>query len=319
MADKTPGPTSKERIERERKKKLSVLKLSAQDLTKGVDEVGSEEVDSLIARSTEIDIAKVDITLFSIFEFQGFDPFAIIRKLIFLKNHYGLSEDDLKVDIMYMIAANIYMGNLSGKALSRRSSEGREVNDELVERYQIQIGSTGTGLPSDIITYPRVAGSFPVISCKMATRLPSKDFIGKPFNSKAVPRFMRVNAFASFCPPELELKTRCFLLKACAAYSCDQSIVFLEGEEKKKKKKPDEIKIDPALVAADQWTYIWAASEGPVPPLLARKKLHTELNLISLYDVLLPVVNNYDVIVKDETGEPSKKEYEEDITKFISD
>jgi len=72
------------------------------------------------------------------------------------------------------------------------------------------------------------------------------------------------------------------------------------------------------MVAADQWTYIWAASEGPVPPLSARKKLHTEFNTIGLYKTLLPVVTNYDKIVGDTTGEPTQSEYELDITNFIS-
>lgn len=308
----------KPEFDRARKKQLSVLKLSQTDLVKAMDAVTKEQVSDLVKQSVEIDVAMFDMNIFSIFEFQGFDPYAVMRKLIMLKQHYKLSDEDLKVDILYMIAANIYMGNLSGKALARRGTEGRTMIDDLQDRYKLELGSTGTGKPSDVLTIPRISAAFPMVSCKMAERLPTKDHIGEAFMSVPVPRFMRVNAFASFCPQEMALRTRLFLLKAAAAYSCDQSIVFSKGQQKKDKKKPDEIKVDPALIAADQWTFIWAASEGPVPPLDARRQLHVIMNTVSLYDRLRPVVVNYDKIVKDTTLIPTKEEYEKDISAFIS-
>jgi hypothetical protein len=304
--------------DRERKKKMSVLKMSSQDVAKGVDAVEKGEIEALVKQSVEVDMGKVDIALFLIFEFQGFDPYAIMRKLIFFKNTYGLTDEDLKVDILYMIAANIYMGNLSGKALSRRGTDGREMVDELTSRYQIQAGTTGTGIASEIITFPRVAGSFPIITARMAQRLPTKDMVGQPFQSTAVPKFMRVNAFASFCPPQMLMRTRLFLLKASAAYSCDQSIVFQEGKNKKAKNKSEVVKVEPPLIAGDQWTYLWAASEGPVPPLYARSLLHAELNTISLHGTLWDIVTNYNKIVNDVTPLPNKTEYEQDITDFIA-
>jgi len=209
MADPTPGPTSAERMDRERKKKLSVLKMSAKDMTEGMEKIKTAEIDALIQQSVEIDIMQVDILMFSIFEFQGFDPFAIIKKLIFLKNQYGLTDEDLKVDIMYMIAANIYMGNLSGKALARRSNEGREVNDELVARYQIQVGTTGTGIPSDVITYPRVSGSFPVVSCRMARRLPTKDFCWQALHVSPSSQIHEDQCLCHILPTCIETENSC--------------------------------------------------------------------------------------------------------------
>jgi hypothetical protein len=304
--------------DRSRKKNMSVLKLSPKDLSLEMNKISDETVTNLLTHTQEVDIGKQDLTIFMVFEFQGFDPFAIIKKLIALKNHYGLTDEDLKVDIMYMIAANIYMGNLSGKSLIRRGQEGRDIVDELAARYQVRAGTTGTGLPSDVITFPRVAGSFPVLSCNMANRLPTKDMVGQPFKSVPVPKFMRMNVFSTFCPPALNMRTRLFLLKSCAAYSCDQSIVFLKGEMRKQKKSSDESKIDPKTIAADQWTYIWATSEGPVPPLPARRRFHAHINTSGLYKELLPVVENYNVVMDDPTAVPTQKEYEEDISEFIS-
>jgi len=315
VATAAGGPVD---TKRERKRQLSVLKLSPQDLTKKMNDLKKEDLDELIKQSQEVELTSGLIAMFAIFEFQGFDPYAIIRKLVILKNEYGLTNDDLKEDIMYMIAANIYMGNLSGKTLSRRSQEGRDVIDELCQRYQVRVGTTGTGLSSDTITIPRVAGSFPVLSCKMAERLPTKDMVGQPFLSMPVPKFMRVNVFATFCPTQMRMRTRLFLLKACAAYSCDQSVVFQVGEMKKKKVPATDQKVDPKMVAADQWTFLWATSEGPVPPIYARRDFHTKMNTVGLYETLRPVVENYNTIMDDPTGIPSKAEYEADITDFIT-
>jgi len=304
--------------ERQRKKAMSVLKLTPQDLTIKMNGLGKDRIDEIMTVSQEVTIDDQIILMFSIFEFQGFDPYAIIRKLVALKDEYGLTLDDLKEDILYMIAANIYMGNLSGKALARRNQDGRDLIKELSDRYQVMTGSTGTGMSSDTITFPRVAGSFPVLTCKMANKLPTKDMVGQPFKSVAVPKFMRVNVFATFCPPQMKMRTRLFFMKACAAYSCDQSIVFLVGDMKKKKIPSADQKLDPKGVAADQWTYLWATSEGPVPPMPARRQMHTLFNTISLYDTLKPVVENYNTLMDDPTGLPSKSEFEDDMTHFMT-
>lgn len=304
--------------DRQRKVQLSVLKVDPKQLASEVEKISSKLVSALIKSSVEVDVQAYNISIFSIFEFQGFDPYAILRKLIFFRDHYKLSEGDLLTDIMYMIAANIYMGNLSGKALARRSQTGRDVVDELVTRYQIQPGTTGTGLASDQITFPRVAGSFPVLTCKLAERLPTKDMIGKPFKSLKVPKFMRVNAFATFCPPQMAMRTRLFFLKACAAYSCDQSITFLEGQNKKQKDKNRMVSVEPTQIAGNQWTFIWAASEGSMPPLANRSELHIALNTAACYDDLVPIVANYNKIMSDPTAVPTKVEFEQDLTNFVT-
>jgi len=312
------GSDAKERVIAGQKRQLVVLKMKSEELVKSMADLGESAIQALVAKTVEVQVTTINLSMFAIFEFQGFDPDAIIRKLLVLKNHYGFSDDDLKQDIMYMIAANIYMGNLSGKAMGRRSQDGRDMIDDLVSRYQVKVGTTSTGLASDIITFPRVAGTFPVLSCRMATKLPTKDMVGQPFMSVPVPRFMRMGAFASFCGPTMRERTRVFLLKAVAAYSCDQSIVFELGRLKKLKKKGDELKIDAALIGAEQWPFIWVASESKVPDLEMRKKAIVEFNVSGLYGTLKPVIENYNIIMKDTTGIPTKEEYESDLSDFVS-
>jgi len=293
------------------------VKMTSKELVSKMAALKEEDLSSLISTTTEVTADKIDLSLFIIFEFQGFDPHAIIRKLLVLKEYHKLSDDDLRADIMMIVAANIYMGNLSGKTLSRRGQDGRDMIDDLCSKYQIKPGTTGTGLPSDVVTFPRVAGTFPVLSCRMANKLPTKDMIGKPFKSKDIPKFMRMNAFASFCSKEMADRTRWFLLKSVASYSCDQSIVFEEGRLKKQKKKGKELEVDPVMIAAEQWTFIMNASESKVPELDMKQKVLTEFNVIGLYDTLKPVVENYNAIMKDETGIPTKAEYESDLTDFL--
>lgn len=294
------------------------LTLTSKEIIKGMADVTTIEITSLISKTTEVTISSIDITIFSIFEYQGFDPEAIIKKLVLLKNHYKLTDDEMKEQIMYMIAANIYMGNLSGKALGRRSQDGRDMIDTLCSRYEIKVGSTNTGLPSDVLTFPRIAGSFPVLSCKMAEVLPTKDHVGKAFQSVKVPRFMRMNAFAALCDKKLELRSRLFLLKAVAAYSCDQSIVYEEGRRKKLKMKGDELTVDPVLVAAEQWTFIWNASESKMPPVDVKINAMMGFNLPPRYSELLPIVVNYNKIMQDTTHTPTESEFQTDITKFCT-
>jgi len=297
---------------------LVKLTLTSQQLSMQMSALDDKAVETFVAKTVEVQISQLDISIFAIFEFQGFDPDAIIRKLLILKEHYKLSDDELKEDIMYMIAANIYMGNLSGKAMGRRSQDGRDMLDDLTSRYKIQVGTTGTGKSSDIITFPRVAGSFPIVSCRMASRLPTKTMVGQAFKSEKVPKFMRMSAFASFCKAGLQERSRLFLLKSVAAYSCDQSIIFEIGRRKAKKKTGDELKVDPLGIGAEQWPFIWNAAESKVPNLVQAKKMMIEFNVTGLYDDLKPVVENYNIIMNDPTSIPTKAEFEADITQYVA-
>lgn len=295
-----------------------VIKLTSKEMAVQMSEITEDQIQRLVKRTIEVTVTTIDLSKFNIFSFQGFDPEAIMKKLMILKNYHKLTDEQLQEDIMYMIAANIYMGNLSGKALGRRSQEGRDMVDELAVKYQIRAGSTSTGLPSDILTFPRVAGSFPVLSCTMALKLPTKDMVGQPFKSETVPPVMRMNAFASLCSSAMPEKTRLFLLKAVASYSCDQSIVFEKGRRAKSKMKGKELEVEPTGIAANQWTFIWNAAEARIPSEDIRRNAILHFNISSYYSKIVKVVENYNKIMSDEGGVPSQSEFEADISTFIS-
>lgn len=297
-------------------KKVQKLAIAGKDIVDGMAAVTDASINSIISKTVEVAISSISLTIFMIFEYQGFDPDAIIRKLIFLKDHYKMTEEDLKTDIMYMIAANIYMGNMSGKALARRSQQGRDMIDDLTSKYEIKIGTTGTGLSSDVLTFPRVSGSFPVLSAKMASVLPVGEYVGKPFKSSSLPKYMRINAFAALCGSGLAERSRVFLLKAVASFSCDQSIVYEEGRRKKLKLKGNDLNVDPKDIAADQWTYIWASSESKMPAPEVKKKALIDFNVMKEYPKLQPIVENYNKIMDDPTGVPTQSEFESDITNY---
>lgn len=293
------------------------LRLTEKEIMAKMDEVSDSDVMTLVGETESVASSSISAATFAMFEFQGFDPRMVVKKIIVMARAHNLSPEDIKKDIMFMVAANIYMGNLSGKALLRRSSAGVELIDDLSAKYSVQTGTTGTGLPSDALTFPRIANSFPVLTCKAATRLPSKDFLGKPFNSRDVPKYMRVGAFASFCKKEMDPRLRLFLLEAVASYSCDQSVVFEEGRLKKAKKSGKDAVVDPVAIAGEQWTYIQAASDSPLPEKSVCGSVLTEFNIIGQLDKLIPVVANYRNVVGSSEPLPSKVELSTMISEFL--
>jgi len=295
-----------------------VLSLSEKEVMTQIEQVTDDEVTTLVGDTESVASSSISVTTFAMFEFQGFDPRKVIKKIIVLGRAHKLQPEDLKRDIMFMIAANLYMGNLSGKALMRRSTEGVELIDELSTKYSVQTGTTSTGLPSDALTYPRIANSFPVLTCRMATQLPSKDLVGKAFKSMTIPRFMRVGAFASFCKRDMDPKLRLFLLEAVASYSCDQSIVFEEGRLKKLKKTGKDLEVDPTTVAGEQWTYVQAASDSPLPEKSVCASVLTEFNILGHLDKLIPVVENYRKLTGSSEPLPSKSDLATMFSEFIT-
>jgi len=222
------------------KREMVIFDMSEKNVISAMEAITTDDIEKFVSKMEVIkgdDIAKM---MMSLFDFMGFDPTAIIRKLIAVNKYYvevkklpNESEETLIWDIIMMICANIVMGNLQQKSIGRRSQKGRMALGYLIQKYEMRKGSTGAGLPSDVLTFPRVANSFPSITCRAAAVLPSKNFLSGPFKTTQVPKYMRVSAFASLCPDEMDEKVRLMLLEVVCAYSCDQLITVHEGEKKK--------------------------------------------------------------------------------------
>lgn len=302
-----------------------VFDMTEKALIKAMEDITTEEVLGFVTLLEATQTGQIEVTIFAIFEFQGFDPNAIIRKLLAVNKYFREEKkvatetlQSLKEDVMFMIAANIYMGNLQRKSLSRRSATGRMKIQELISKYSMKTGTTGAGLASDVLTFPRVVNAFPVLSCRMAMVLPSKDFLSGEFGTRHLPKFMRLSAFGSFCEVALEQRTQLFLLHAVCSYSCDQTMVVHEGERKKKKMK----KAEDVMLAMDaynlQWDFIQITSSSPVPKPQMKRAMMTEFNVITLYETLKPIVTKFRTLVGDANPIPEKGQYESDIQGFIN-
>nr|QYF49541.1 MAG: coat protein [Guangxi phenui-like virus] len=293
--------------------------MAAKEIQKRLREVTDDEIASVVLKTEALAQTDIDSSLFIIFEFQGMDPFMIICKFVLLAKYHKykdtpteedkqeLTDSDyekLRDDIMFCIAANIYMGNLSGKSLSRRSQEGRDKIAELSTKYMIEYGSTGNSLTSDTITFPRTAASFPVLATRMANLLPSKDFPDGEFLSSGIPKPMRISAFASFLSSGIAARTRDFLKLAVAAYSCDQSMTFVKS-------------LDARDAFRSQWTFVEAASNSPVPEREMQQAMLLEFSVVDLFDILHPIVTNLQTKTGDSRPLPTKTQYQEDLNAFI--
>lgn len=301
-----------------------VLDVTEKALVQSMDAISTQEVQNFVSKIEAIQGGEVLSMLSSLFDFMGFDPIQIIKKLIAVNRYYretkGMSdetEETLKIDVMMMVSANIIMGNLQVKSIGRRSNKGRAALEYLVSKYQMKIGSTGAGLPSDVLTFPRVANSFPVLTCRSAQVLPMKQLPISPFGAKGIPREMRVGPFATFCPEELESRTRMFLLKAVCAYSCDHMVTVAAGERKKRKSK-EVSDFGPEDAWAAQWDFILVSSSSPVPEMKTKRAMMTEFRLENAYSSLIDVIKKVHELVKLDDAIPSEEEYQKDIQAFIS-
>lgn len=296
----------------------SAKPLGKTEIEELVKKVSRDDVNKAVELVEGIDVKDLNPMTFSIFDFIGFDPFAIISVIKIICDHYKDPEKVMLSDIRFCIAACLYMGNIQAKALTKRSTEGRTKIEYLAQKYQMEVGSTGTGMTAETVTFPRVAASFPVLAIKMAYKIPPKA-VNLEFQSTLVPSFMRLTPFASLCSSKLEGKARLFLMEACNAHSSDMSIAYEKGRLKQAKK---EIKYDPVQLASDQWGFVTIASESPVPEEAVKKTMLLALDIPSHYENLEKVVRNYRAMMSKQDPEKieiiSRKELENSISTYSS-
>jgi len=271
-----------------------VKPLAKEEVEKLVKVAEKSGLDSVIKTVESIEGDDLKPMNYSIFDFIGFDPFAIIAVIKIICDHHKDPEVTMLSDIRYSIAACLYMGNIQTKAFGKRAQEGRAKIEYLAAKYNMMTGTTQSGLAAEVVTFPRVAASFPVLAIKMASKISPKA-VNLEFMSGSVPGYMRLTPFASLCSPLMETELRMFLLEACNAHSADMSIAYEKGRLKKMKK---EIKYDPAQLANDQWNFTEVASSSPVPSEDSKKSLLTKLNVSNDLLDLIPVVKNYRAIIQ---------------------
>lgn len=285
------------------------------DLSKLVKAITPDEVTKIISVVESVTKGDFSALEFSIFDYVGFDPLMVSRVIRVYQNHYKDSDDNVLSDIKFSVAACLYMGNLQTKSTTRRVLEGRSKIEYLTRKYNIRVGSQGTGIPAEALTFPRIAAAYPVLAIRMAASLTPKT-VQAEFQSVKIPPGMRLTPFASLCSPHMDPELRLFLQEACNAHGSDMAIAYERGRLKKAKR---EVKYNPVTIALDQWAFIEVASSSPVPTEAAKKKMLLELDLIKHHKSLAEVVANYRSIMSNTVIDVSQVLSEELFTTRIGD
>jgi hypothetical protein len=292
--------------------------LSREEVEKLVKRLEKGELDKIVRTVEKIDGDEISSMAFNIFDFLGFDPFSIIAVIKIICDHYKDPEEVMMSDIRFSIAACLYMGNIQSKALSKRAAEGRAKIEYLAGKYNMMMGSTGSGMSGETVTFPRIAASFPVLAIKMADKISPKA-VNLEFISGSIPGYMRLSPFASLCSPLMGVELKVFLMEACNAHGSDMSIAYEKGRMKKSKKA---VTYDVIQLAGDQWSFVEVASNSPVPSEDSKKSLLTKLNIMKDYENLEKVVRNYRAIMGKKKLEdvqlPAKKVLEDQLSDYLS-
>jgi hypothetical protein len=292
--------------------------LAKEDIEKLVKRMNRSEINSVVKIAEQIPDDLIGPMEFSIFDFIGFDPFSIIAVIKIVIDHYKEPEEILLSDVRYCIAACLYMGNIQDKALTKRAAEGREKISYLANKYQMSLGSTGSGMSAETVTFPRVAASFPVMAIRMASKISPKA-TNLEFLSGKVPNYMRLSPFASLCSPKMGKELRQVLMECCNAHGADMAITYEKGRQKKLHK---EIRYDAIQLSNDQWGFVEIASSSPVPEEESKISLLSSLNIAKDLDDIIAVSKNYRSIMGKKKIEdvimPTKQFLEEELAEYLA-
>jgi hypothetical protein len=286
------------------------LELTIEELKERTRGIRDDQVIKFKRRIRKWTQEKIDPSKYSYLEFVGFNPEIIRNAFIAMGLYYSMTFDQLIEDIMTIIAMNLYMGNMLEKNRKRRSDEAKKVIAEMAQKYNLKYGQTSTGLDPHVITVPRVAAAFPILTVRMFHVLKPNTLLGMPFLSMSVPDAMRTSVFCSFLHVKLAHRTRLFLMKVVACYSCDQSVIFSSDPKTRK----------PTLEAPDaysrQWTYIQASASSPAEDMYVMHDTLVEFGVPDKYSTFKPLVENLDQLTGLTDIIPTEFEYKKDLDDF---
>ena len=299
-----------------------VKQLTPEELMKLVAGISLAEIEDIIRETEKITESDINPMEFNIFDYQGYDPETTIRVMLSISKHCQDSTSVLVSDIKFCIAAVLMMGNLQSKGREKRSEAGRLKLSYLCAKYGIRMGSTGTGIAAEVITFPRISSAFPSLSILMAWKLGPKT-VNLDFHSAGIPSYMRLQQFNCICSPQMDPKVAVFLMEACNSYSADMSIAFEKGRQKKANKGTTrDVKYDAASIASDQWQFAEIAQNSKYPMEHQKKNLLLKLKVSDHFDVLQKAVKIYrSVCTKTEVGQIdtiSKEEFQQGLTSYIA-
>nr|QYF49534.1 MAG: coat protein [Inner Mongolia phenui-like virus 2] len=250
-------------------------------------------------------LSSKDLSIFSAdefdkFRFQGFDPNKIAETLLKIKKEKNVPQDIFERDVVVMVGIAVLKGSVTENNLKRISEEGRQSITDLQKKYGIVHGG-GQGQAASVITYPRVAATFPDVAIRMIALVGARDYPGQPMQSVKLPAFMKQQVFASVIPRQMNSAVQTYLLKAVLCYSVDQTIAIGRVSS------PD----IPKLLAT-QGPFVKLAHQSPVAKEEARVELFKSLDWTGVYKMISGVIAKYQSYDKDYTP-PSEDAFNEGV------
>lgn len=214
------------------------------------------EIDKFIGEMNNTDIENLDFDMYGIFDYAGFDPYAILGELMKVKKDKSISNDVFKDDILYIIMAVVKKGSITQKNKDKVSDSGKAKFDELIKKYNLKFGA-GRNSEKKMLTFSRIANALPFLTVDLYIKQGDRFRYGA-FGKNLIPVFARHQTFAACIPQkDFDRHTQQFLLVLVYIHSCD--VAMLTRNEKNLN---DEEK---SQLVANQNTYITAAFGSSYP------------------------------------------------------
>jgi len=257
------------------------------------------EVDNFLSWVNTQDFSKFHLSDFDAFQYEGFDPMTVIRKLMTTQKIQNLGKDEVGKDISFIVGISIIIGSPAEDKLDNRmSKDGAARLRALAKKWDINFGKAKQQ-PSTYLTFPRVALAFPAVTMKMMKVIGPKDF-PNDMGSVDLPWYIKHPCFPSVIPANLGADAKRALMNASLCYGIDMTISLqaLQGHDLKK-------------IATDQFKFVKASNQSRVPGTQERLKIFKTLESQIDYKKIAAVLSIYKRLVNSDYEIPSEQAYKQ--------
>jgi hypothetical protein len=242
--------------------------------------VSENEMSAMWKQIDALDVTLISDEVIASFQYQGFNPDAILKSLLSSKKKNGINNKQFLSDVSTLCAITIIKGSITDTNLKKMSEQGRIKYGELETRYGISRGG-GRNRPAEVITVARIAATFPgkIIELLQSGKIPGRVFVSD-LQTHKLPSALRHQALAACIPQTLKERSKNFLLDLVTAFSVDQTRVISKD------------KSDIAAQIDRQHQFTLTSHSGPYPSEDVRKKIFTKFNWQSHFDLITPVATH---------------------------
>jgi hypothetical protein len=242
-----------------------------------IPKISKTVIAEFIVEFNKTDFKKLDYSKYNVVDFIGFDAFEVVRSLLSKQEDLKITKDELKQDIMWMLAITLKKGSVTKNNKEKMSKEGKAEVDRLIAKYDMRM-TTGKGSSPGLVTFTRVLSAFPIAALNMLVQIGPRSVPAGPFGSSVIPGFMQHQVFASSIPRLASQSVITFVKTLVLAYSCDVSSIA-------KTTGAGVIKTEELLkIASQQITFVNAAFFAAYPSEASRVAFSKELEWKSIFN-----------------------------------